>query len=137
MKAKPGVQDRFKESLQKFFEAVNRQARDREAGILPDLESYVDIRRDTSGCKPVFDLIEYAADIELPEYVVSHPIIKALNQGTNDLVTWSNVSQIYISLIGRLSSLKSFCSFFHLIKSSNHRIFSPTMLNKPAETRTI
>ncbi|KAF7440249.1 Alpha-muurolene synthase [Pleurotus ostreatus] len=85
-----GVQARFKESLQLFFEAVNVQARARDAGEVPDLESYIDVRRDTSGCKPVFDLIEYAMDFELPEEVVNHPVIKALNQGTNDLVTWSN-----------------------------------------------
>ncbi|KAI0351509.1 terpenoid synthase [Trametes cingulata] len=88
--AKPGPQARFKETLELFFESVNQQARDRDAGIIPDLESYISMRRDTSGCKPVFDLIEYAMDIDLPESVVTHPIIKALNQGANDLVTWSN-----------------------------------------------
>ncbi|KDQ61070.1 hypothetical protein JAAARDRAFT_125196 [Jaapia argillacea MUCL 33604] len=88
--AGPGVQARFKESLTLFFEAVNIQAKDRDAGVVPDLESYVDVRRDTSGCKPVFDLMEYALGIDLPDYVVEDPIIKALNQGTNDLVTWSN-----------------------------------------------
>jgi hypothetical protein len=75
-----------------FFEAVNTQARARDNGIILDIESYIDLRRDTSGCKPVFDLIEYALDIELPEFVVTDPIIKALNEGSNDLVTWSNVS---------------------------------------------
>ena len=49
------------------------------------------VRRDTSGCKPVFDLIEYAMDIDLPEHVVRHPIVQALNQGANDLVTVSSV----------------------------------------------
>ncbi|KAI0823518.1 terpenoid synthase [Trametes gibbosa] len=88
--AKPGPQARFKETLELFFEAVHQQARDRDAGIIPDLESYISVRRDTSGCKPVFDLIEYSMDIDLPGFVVEHPIIKALNQGANDLVTWSN-----------------------------------------------
>lgn len=68
------------------------QANDRDNGVIPDLESYIDIRRDTSGCKPVFDLIEYSLGIDLPDYVIEHPVIKALNQGSNDLVTWSNVS---------------------------------------------
>ncbi|KAH9848860.1 terpenoid synthase [Lenzites betulinus] len=88
--AKPGPQARFKETLELFFEAVHQQARDRDTGIIPDLDSYINVRRDTSGCKPVFDLIEYAMDIDLPDFVVEHPIIKALNQGANDLVTWSN-----------------------------------------------
>lgn len=89
--AGPGVQARFKESLELFFEAVNIQAQDRDAGVIPDLESYIDMRRDTSGCKPVFDLIEYALRIDLPDSVVENPVIRALNQSSNDLVTWSNV----------------------------------------------
>ncbi|KAH9928495.1 terpenoid synthase [Epithele typhae] len=85
--AKPGPQARFKEHLELFFEAVHQQARDRDAGSIPDLESYINVRRDTSGCRPVFDLIEYAADIDLPECVVAHPTIRALSDGANDLVT--------------------------------------------------
>ncbi len=37
----------------------------------------------------MFDLIEYSMDIDLPDFVVEHPVIKALNQGANDLVTVS------------------------------------------------
>ncbi|TFK54635.1 terpenoid synthase [Heliocybe sulcata] len=96
--AGPGVQARFKESLELFFEAVHQQAQDRDADIIPDIESYIDVRRDTSGCKPVFDLMEYALGIDLPDEVVENPVIKALNQGTNDLVTWSNVSRFIPSI---------------------------------------
>ncbi|KAL5529465.1 COP3 [Sanghuangporus baumii] len=88
--AGPDVQARFKENLQLFFEAVHIQATHREDGEIPDLETYIDVRRDESGCKPVFDLIEYGLGINLPDFVIEHPIIKALNQGSNDLVTWSN-----------------------------------------------
>nr|BBH51500.1 putative sesquiterpene synthase [Clitopilus sp.] len=88
--AGPGCQARFKETLELFFEAVNIQARARDDDVVPDLESYIDVRRDTSGCKPCWALIEYALDIDLPDFVVEHPIIEALNQSTNDLVTWSN-----------------------------------------------
>jgi hypothetical protein len=45
----PGAQARFRDTMSLFFEAVNRQARAREQNIVPDLESYIDIRRDTSG----------------------------------------------------------------------------------------
>jgi len=88
--AEPGPQARFKENLELFFEAVQRQTEDRDTGVVPDLESYIDTRRDTSGCKPSFDLIEYTMGIDFPEAVISDPIVKALNQFTNDLVTWSN-----------------------------------------------
>ncbi|KAG7092988.1 Alpha-muurolene synthase [Marasmius oreades] len=88
--AGPGCQARFKETLELFFRAVNIQADARDSDMVPDLESYIDIRRDTSGCKPCWALIEYALDIDLPEFVAADPVIVALNQYTNDLVTWSN-----------------------------------------------
>lgn len=74
-----------------FFKAVAQQARDRSKGIVPDLETYISLRRDTSGCKPCFALIEFAAGFDLPEEVVQHPVIQALEEATNDLITWSNV----------------------------------------------
>ncbi|KAJ7137913.1 terpenoid synthase [Mycena epipterygia] len=88
--AGPGTQARFKETLQMFFEAVHVQAEMRDTGIIPDLESYIALRRDTSGCKPCWALIEYGLDIDLPQFVVDDPVVMALNQSTNDLVTWSN-----------------------------------------------
>ncbi|KAK7038245.1 terpene cyclase [Favolaschia claudopus] len=88
--AGPGTQARFKETLELFFEAVNVQAQMRDTDCVADLESYISLRRDTSGCKPCWALIEYALDIDLPDFVVEDPIIMALNQSTNDLVTWSN-----------------------------------------------
>jgi hypothetical protein len=45
----PGVQARFKDTFEQFFEAVNFQAQARDQDIFPDLESYIDVRRDTSG----------------------------------------------------------------------------------------
>jgi hypothetical protein len=79
-----------------FFKAVAQQSSHRAKRILPDLESYVPLRRDTSGCKPCFALIEYAAGIDLPIEVVEHPTICALEEATNDLVTWSNVGNEFI-----------------------------------------
>nr|GAT50561.1 predicted protein [Mycena chlorophos] len=86
----PGWQGRFKETFEMFFEAVNVQAKWRDDGIVPDLETYIAIRRDTSGCKPCWALVEYGLDIDLPDYVAEDPVIMALNESTNDLVTWSN-----------------------------------------------
>ncbi|KDR73677.1 hypothetical protein GALMADRAFT_72397 [Galerina marginata CBS 339.88] len=86
----PGAQARFKETFELFFEAVSIEARARDEGVIPDLESYIDVRRDTSGCKPCWALIEYALGIDLPDFVVDHPVIQALAQEANDLVTWSN-----------------------------------------------
>jgi hypothetical protein len=77
--------------METYFQAVHQQASYRADGTIPDLETYIWERRETSGCKPAFDLIEYALNLELPEYVVEHPVISALNHSANDLVSWSNV----------------------------------------------
>ncbi|EKM75335.1 hypothetical protein AGABI1DRAFT_46681 [Agaricus bisporus var. burnettii JB137-S8] len=86
----PGAQARFKETMGSFFEAVNIEAKARVNNKIPDLECYIDVRRDTSGCKPCWALIEYALDIDLPDFVAEDSVIRSLNQYTNDLVTWSN-----------------------------------------------
>ena len=44
-----GAQRRFKETLDQYFEAVHIEARARDEGVIPGLESYIAIRRDTSG----------------------------------------------------------------------------------------
>ncbi|OSC97804.1 terpenoid synthase [Trametes coccinea BRFM310] len=88
--ASPGAQRRFIETFELFFRAVTQQARDRESGDIPDLESYIAMRRDTSGCKPCWALIEYAYDLDLPDWVMEDPTVRGLEEAANDLVTWSN-----------------------------------------------
>jgi hypothetical protein len=86
----PGCTERFIHTMDLFFIAATKEADDRATGRAIDLESYIAIRRDTSGCKPCFALIEYAALIDLPDKVMSHPVIMAMEEASNDLVTWSN-----------------------------------------------
>ncbi|KAI1794414.1 terpenoid synthase [Ganoderma leucocontextum] len=88
--ASQGAQKRFIETFELFFHAVTQQAKDRASGNIPDLESYIAMRRDTSGCKPCWALIEYANNLDLPDFVMEHPIVLALGEAANDLVTWSN-----------------------------------------------
>jgi hypothetical protein len=107
-----------------FLKAVTIQARDRVAGVIPELEDYVIMRRDTSGCKPCWALIEYASGLDLPDEVIEHPIIESLGEATNDLVIWSNVSdwRLYALLCFSLPVFS--------------RISSRTTVNRPKGTRT-
>lgn len=88
--ASPGARQRFIETMDFFFQSITQQAEDRAAGVIPDLESYIALRRDTSGCKPCWALIEYAYNLDIPDEVMEHPLILSLGEATNDLVTWSN-----------------------------------------------
>jgi len=84
--------------MRTYFQGLQQEAPYRTDGYSPDLQTYIEIRRETSACKPVFDLIEYSLDLELPDDVIEDPIIMALNQGANDLVTWANVSAIRLPI---------------------------------------
>lgn len=86
-----GCRDRFIHSMDLFFKAVARQSLDRANGVIPDLDTYIEVRRDTSGCKPCFQLIEFAGGFDLPDEVVQNREIQEMEEATNDLVTWSNV----------------------------------------------
>ena len=106
-----------------FFKAVAIQARDRAADVVPDLEDYIAVRRDNSGCKPSWALIEYAYGLDLPDEVMEHPIIQSLDEATNDLVTWSNVS----------SRLRLF-TFFQFSLPTFSRTSFRTTANRPKAT---
>lgn len=58
------------------------------------MDKYIPLRRDNGGCKAAFALIEYGLGIDLPDYVVEHPVMQALDQETNDFVAWSNVRYV-------------------------------------------
>ena len=88
----PGALQRFMSTMDLFFQAITIQAKDRREGVIPDLDSYIAVRRDTSGCKPCWALIEYANGLDILDEVMEHPAVEALGEAANDLVTWSNVS---------------------------------------------
>ncbi|KAG0694618.1 isoprenoid synthase domain-containing protein [Suillus ampliporus] len=56
------------------------------AGRTNDVKSYIDLRRDLTGLKACFAVIESAAWIDLPNEVVSHLAIVAMEEATNDFV---------------------------------------------------
>ena len=44
--------------MESAFDSLMQQTRERMAGVTPYLESYIVVRRGTSGCFPCFVLIE-------------------------------------------------------------------------------
>ncbi len=105
------AQKRFIDTFELYFRAVTQQVKDKASNTIPDLESYIAMRRDTSGCKPCWALIEYANNVsveplyllpprarrwshafrqlDLPDWVMEHPVVEGLGDAANDLVTVS------------------------------------------------
>ena len=109
-----------------FFQAITIQAKDRRDGIIPELDSYIAVRRDTSGCKPCWALIEYANGLDIPDEVMGHPVVEALGEAANDLVTWSNVSPSRQMIATPTSAHNEL----------NDRTSSPIIANGPGVTHT-
>ncbi|KAH7910078.1 isoprenoid synthase domain-containing protein [Hygrophoropsis aurantiaca] len=79
---------RFHRSLRAYREARNHLAQNAQSDVVPDLESYVELRRDASGFRMAFDLVEYAGGLELPEQVFG-PAMLRLIECACDIVAWS------------------------------------------------
>ena len=69
----------------------NAQCQEADSKEVPDLDSYICFRREASGCKPCFTLIEYANGFDLPDEVFEDPIVCKLQEIASDIVSWSNV----------------------------------------------
>ncbi|KAF8483210.1 terpenoid synthase [Gautieria morchelliformis] len=85
-----GFQARFSKSLASYLTAVRTQAYERDKGVIPSLDSYMIARCDNSGLWPLMDCFEYTLRIDLPGYVINHPVINILKQYVNEFVAWSN-----------------------------------------------
>ncbi|TFY65083.1 hypothetical protein EVG20_g5720 [Dentipellis fragilis] len=81
---------RFVSTMEDFFDAVTQQAHDRICDSVPNLQTYIALRRDTSGCRPCFALVEYAAGVDLPCSIAEHPCVRTMEDAANDVVSWSN-----------------------------------------------
>ncbi|KAG2143756.1 isoprenoid synthase domain-containing protein [Suillus bovinus] len=86
----PGCTRRFIHTMDLWFISAAKEVDNLAKGYIYDVESYIELRRDLSGCKACFAFIEFVSRIDLPDEVVSHPVIMALEEATNDFVSWSN-----------------------------------------------
>ncbi|KAG2052387.1 terpenoid synthase [Suillus hirtellus] len=99
--AGPGCTKWFIHALDLFFIAAAKEAENRSKGLIHDLGSYTAPRRDLTRCRSCFVFIKYTAQIDLPDEVVLHPVIMAMEDAANNHVAFSNQSQhdIYTNLI--------------------------------------
>lgn len=83
-------QKHFIETFDEYLESVVQQAEDRSESRIRDIQSYIDVRRNTIGAKPSFALLEL--DMDLPDEVLAHPTIQSLSLATIDMLCLGNVS---------------------------------------------
>ncbi|KDQ59128.1 hypothetical protein JAAARDRAFT_192672 [Jaapia argillacea MUCL 33604] len=87
-----GVHHRLTNTIQGFIHSMASEASSRaqDKFKIPDLESYIVTRRNTSGCKPLLSLVEFASGVDLADDVIEHPVVQGMREVANDIVTWAS-----------------------------------------------
>ncbi|KAH7886548.1 isoprenoid synthase domain-containing protein, partial [Phlebopus sp. FC_14] len=57
--------------------------------IRPDLESYIELRREASGVRMAFDMIEYVEDLVLGEEVIANGLFRKVKDHACNVAVWS------------------------------------------------
>lgn len=81
---------RFQENLEKWLAGHLQENRYRLAGTVPDVETYIKMRRDACTVLPTLDLIEVAERAEVPEKIYRSNSYQTLASGIADIMCFIN-----------------------------------------------
>lgn len=87
-----GTRRRFIESTELYLAAVHQQVEKRRTGVIPNLEDYILLRRDTGALKMCFAMGEFGLNLSIPDAVFENDLMKTMQDCANDVVVLSNVS---------------------------------------------
>jgi 5-epi-alpha-selinene synthase len=80
----------FISCLEDYFQGCVWEATNRANGIIPDVESYIRLRRSSVGVYAVLALTEFCHQLIIPDILKEHSIVKKLELITTDIIAWSN-----------------------------------------------
>jgi hypothetical protein len=90
----PQVQERFRKSWKAYIASVVQQADRRDRSYVCTIDEYLEARRDNIGSDPSFAFLETSLEIDIPEEIMQHPTIVAIQRDTTDMIVLANVSGI-------------------------------------------
>lgn len=100
---------RFIQAFKDWSSSQVMQSRNRSKLLLPSVEDFILMRRNTIGAAlvegsqsfassfsinseiQILAMIEYSLDLDLPDYVFRDPVVIAMSEATTDIMTWPNV----------------------------------------------
>ncbi|EIM81486.1 terpenoid synthase [Stereum hirsutum FP-91666 SS1] len=88
--ATKGASERFIQAFKDWSSSQVMQSRNRSKLLLPSVEDFILMRRNTIGAALVEAMIEYSLDLDLPDYVFRDPVVIAMSEATTDIMTWPN-----------------------------------------------
>lgn len=91
--ATPVSQKRFVAAFFECLDGLALEAVDRKHNHIRDFDSYLDVRRETIGCKVVFAFIEL--EMEIPDNVFNDSTLTNLRLWANEMICIANVSHSF------------------------------------------
>ncbi|KAG8980783.1 hypothetical protein FRB90_007487 [Tulasnella sp. 427] len=85
-----GTQRRFLEYTDLYVQAVHEQVLHRARNYIPPLEEFIRLRRDTGALKMCFAMGEFGLNVDIPDVVFECPLIRIMEDCSNDVVVLSN-----------------------------------------------
>jgi hypothetical protein len=79
--------------MEQYAQAVYQQVVTRVNKEVLDVESFIEMRRNTSGLRPIWAITEFSLGFDLPDEVMAHPTIIRMGDAANDMVGLGNVSR--------------------------------------------
>ncbi|KAG9763092.1 terpenoid synthase, partial [Aureobasidium melanogenum] len=105
------VQSRYRDAMYGYCDGVLQHVRSSSTQEVPTPEEYLEARKLSSGCEPLYALVEYAYGLELSDEQVCEPSILKLRVAStrmallhNDMISWQkekneNVPHNYINTV--------------------------------------
>lgn len=82
---------RFAKSQRCYVEARHQLSKNGAEGVIPDLESYIELRRDASGFRLALDMVQYAGDTNVSDKFLGDVLFGRLHDHACDIAAWSEV----------------------------------------------
>ncbi|MBW4555015.1 MAG: terpene synthase [Trichormus sp. ATA11-4-KO1] len=80
----------FVHSVEDYLHGCVQEAINRLQENVPDINTYIHLRRSTGAMEPLFELIEFSNHLLIPVSLREHEILKSLKMMTNNIVCWCN-----------------------------------------------
>jgi 5-epi-alpha-selinene synthase len=77
-------------TVENYLDGLVEEAANRGENIVPDIETYIKLRRLTGAMEPLIELIEFCNHLVISDFTRKHNIFTKLKVITNDIVCWCN-----------------------------------------------
>jgi 5-epi-alpha-selinene synthase len=76
--------------FENYLRGCVEEANNRLEGIVPDADTYIQMRRLSAGADVALPLVELCDNLSIPDFLRNQNIFKEINKMTNNLLGWSN-----------------------------------------------